>query len=78
MDIVGPLPRSHSGNRYVLVNGWASGVFQQDVEGDVEEEEGKDWDKLIHSLLLAYREVPQGTPRLNYCTVGMSKDLWTF
>ena len=41
-------------------------------------EEGKDWDKLLHYLLFAYREVPQvqlGSPHLRFSMEGMYEDL---
>ena len=34
-------------------------MIQPNPQADVEEKEGKDWDKLLPYVLFAYREVPQ-------------------
>ena len=86
MDIVGPLPRSNSGKRYILVVcdyatrypeavALRTSPYHRQTDGLVERfnqtlkvmlrkaavEKGKDWDKMIPYLLIAYREVPQAS-----------------
>ncbi|XP_072768318.1 uncharacterized protein [Nerophis lumbriciformis] len=63
MDIVGPLPKSARGHRYILTDGLVErfNCTLKKMLKKVADEDGKDWDHLIPYVLFAIREVPQAS-----------------